>query len=103
MENPPKITLVIPTLNEIEGLKITIPRIDQSLFEEILVIDASSTDGTVEYIQNIKNIKLVTQKSSGLTGAMIEAINLVKTNYVIEFSPDNKCTPEELADIVTNI
>ena len=51
MENPPKITLVIPTLNEIEGLKITIPRIDQSLFEEILVIDASSTDGTVEYIQ----------------------------------------------------
>ena len=78
MENPPKITLVIPTLNEIEGLKITIPRIDQSLFEEILVIDASSTDGTVEYIQNIKNIKLVTQKSSGLTGAMIEAINLVK-------------------------
>ena len=40
MENPPKITLVIPTLNEIEGLKITIPRIDQSLFEEILVIDA---------------------------------------------------------------
>ena len=103
MENPPKITLVIPTLNEIEGLKITIPRIDQSLFEEILVIDASSTDGTVEYIQNIKNIKLVTQKSSGLTGAMIEAINLVKTNYVIEFSPDNNCTPEELADIVTKI
>ena len=103
MGNPPKITLVIPTLNEIEGLKITIPRIDQSLFEEILVIDASSTDGTVEYIQNIKNIKLVTQKSSGLTGAMIEAINLVKTNYVIEFSPDNNCTPEELADIVTKI
>ena len=68
-----------------------------------MVIDAKSTDGTVEYIQNIKNIKLVTQKSSGLTGAMIEAINLVKTNYVIEFSPDNNCTPEELADIVTKI
>ena len=34
---------------------------------------------------------------------MIEAINLVKTNYVIEFSPDNNCTPEELADIVTKI
>ena len=48
-----------------------------------MVIDASSTDGTVEYIQNIKNIKLVTQKSSGLTGAMIEAINLVKQTMLL--------------------
>tara|TARA_B100000579_G_C22821322_1_gene850807 strand:- start:248 stop:967 length:720 start_codon:yes stop_codon:yes gene_type:complete len=103
MENSPKITLVIPTLNEIEGLKITIPRIDKSLFEEILVIDAKSTDGSVEYIQNQENIKLVTQKSSGLTGAMVEAINLVKTDYVVEFSPDNNCTPEELACIVEKL
>ena len=103
MENSPKITLVIPTLNEIEGLKITIPRIDKSLFEEILVIDAKSTDGSVEYIQNQENIKLVTQKSSGLTGAMVEAINLVKTDYVVEFSPDNNCTPEELAGIVEKL
>ena len=103
MENSPKITLVIPTLNEIEGLKITIPRIDKSLFDEILVIDAKSTDGSVEYIQNQENIKLVTQKSSGLTGAMVEAINLVKTDYVVEFSPDNNCTPEELAGIVEKL
>ena len=103
MENSPKITLVIPTLNEIEGLKITIPRIDKSLFDEILVIDAKSTDGSVEYIQNQENIKLVTQKSSGLTGAMVEAINLVKTDYVVEFSPDNNCTPEELACIVEKL
>ncbi len=103
MKNDPKITLVIPTLNEIDGLKLMIPRIDQSLFDEILVIDAKSTDGTVEYIQTIKNINLITQQSVGLTGAMIEAINIVKTDYVIEFSPDNNCTPEELPEIVKRI
>ena len=103
MKNNPKITLVIPTLNEIDGLKLMIPRIDQSLFDEILVIDAKSTDGTVEYIQTIKNINLITQQSVGLTGAMIEAINIVKTDYVIEFSPDNNCTPEELPEIVKKI
>ena len=103
MKNNPKITLVIPTLNEIDGLKLMIPRIDQSLFDEILVIDAKSTDGTVEYIQTIKNINLITQQSVGLTGAMIEAINIVKTDYVIEFSPDNNCTPEELPEIVKRI
>lgn len=103
MKNNPKITLVIPTLNEIDGLKLMIPRIDQSLFDEILVIDAKSTDGTVEYIQTIKDIKLITQQSVGLTGAMIEAINIVRTDYVIEFSPDNNCTPEELPEIVKKI
>ncbi|MEL0102847.1 MAG: glycosyltransferase family 2 protein [Gammaproteobacteria bacterium] len=103
MNNAPKITLVIPTLNEIDGLKLMIPRIDQSLFDEILVIDAKSTDGTVEYIQTFENINLVTQQSVGLTGAMIEVINIVKTDYIIEFSPDNNCTPEQLPEIVKKI
>ena len=34
-----KVTLVIPTLNEIQGLKLVMPRIDKSLFEEIIVIE----------------------------------------------------------------
>ncbi len=103
MNNDPKITLVIPTLNEIDGLKLMIPRIDQSLFDEILVIDAKSTDGTVEYIRTFENINLVTQQSVGLTGAMIEVTNIVKTDYIIEFSPDNNCTPEQLPEIVKKI
>lgn len=103
MKNNPKITLIIPTFNEIDGIQLMIPRIDKSLFEEILVIDAQSTDGTVEYIKGIDDIKLITQYSKGLTAAMIEAVSLVKTEYIVEFSPDNNCTPEELPQIVEKI
>jgi glycosyltransferase involved in cell wall biosynthesis len=98
-----KVTLIIPTLNEIQGLKLMLPRIDKSLFEEIIVMDAQSTDGTVEYIKSFDDIKLVTQLSKGLTAAMVEAIDIVKTDFVIEFSPDNNCTPEELPLIVEKL
>ena len=98
-----KVTLVIPTLNEIQGLKLVMPRIDKSIFEEIIVIDAQSTDGTVEYIKKFNDIQLVTQLSKGLTAAMVEAIDIVKTEYIIEFSPDNNCTPEELPLIVDKL
>tara|TARA_B100000989_G_scaffold298882_1_gene290707 strand:- start:4511 stop:5233 length:723 start_codon:yes stop_codon:yes gene_type:complete len=103
MEMNKSITLVIPTLNEIDGIKIMFPRIDKSLFNEILVIDGKSTDGTIEYVNNYDGFNLITQKSKGLTGAMIEVTDLVKTDYIVEFSPDNNCTPEELKNIVEKI
>ena len=103
MSNKPTITLVIPTINEVEGLKVVFPRIDRSLFEEILVIDASSTDGTVEYISKYPDVKFVTQKSKGMQNAMMEMLEIVKTEYIIEFSPDNNCIPEQLTDIVSKI
>tara|TARA_Y100000590_G_C15691809_1_gene1003679 strand:- start:22 stop:729 length:708 start_codon:yes stop_codon:yes gene_type:complete len=103
MSNKPTITLVIPTINEVEGLKVVFPRIDRSLFEEVLVIDASSTDGTVEYISKYPDVKFVTQKSKGMQNAMMEMLEIVKTEYIIEFSPDNNCIPEQLTDIVSKI
>ena len=64
MKNNPSITLIIPTINEIEGLKVVFPRIDRSLFDEILVIDANSTDGTIEYISQYSDVTLIRQKSN---------------------------------------
>tara|TARA_B100000989_G_scaffold53782_1_gene36040 strand:+ start:8027 stop:8749 length:723 start_codon:yes stop_codon:yes gene_type:complete len=97
------ITLIIPTFNEIEGLHLIMPRIDKSLFNEIIAIDGGSSDGTFEYLQSIDGIDLIRQKSKGLTGALVEVTDIVKTEYVIEFSPDNNCTPEELPLIVEKI
>mgnify|MGYP001262414432 CR=1 FL=1 len=103
MKNKPTITLVIPTINEIEGLKVVFPRIDRSLFDEVLVIDASSTDGTVEYISKYPDVKFVTQKSKGMQNAMMEMLEIVNTDYIVEFSPDNNCIPEQLPDIISKI
>ena len=36
------IALVLPTLNELEGLKATLPGIDRSLVDHIIVVDGGS-------------------------------------------------------------
>ena len=44
-----KISLVILGLNEIEGLKYIMPRVDRSLFEQIILLDGGSNDGSAEW------------------------------------------------------
>ena len=81
------ITLLLPTLNEVVGFKAIFPKIDINLFDEILVIDGGSTDGTVEYAKS-HNLHLVTQKEKGLGPAVMEAMSIIQTDCVIEFSLD---------------
>ena len=55
------ITLLLPTLNEVVGFKSIFPKINTSLFDEILVMDGGSTDGTIEYAES-QSLKVEIQK-----------------------------------------
>ena len=44
-----KTTLFIPTFNEIDGMKVIMPRIKKEWVDQIIIADGGSTDGTVEY------------------------------------------------------
>jgi len=96
------ITLLIPTLNELEGLRMLLPGIDRSLFDDILVIDGGSTDGTVAFAQ-AKGLRVKRQVRSGLAFGVFDAIVPMKTSHVIEFSPDGNCKAEHLAELVAKL
>ena len=96
------ITLLLPTLNEVTGFKAIFPKIDRSLFDEVLVIDGGSTDGTIEYAKS-QNLNVVMQKEKGLGPAVMEAISIIKTDCVIEFSLDGNCMVEQLEPLVQNL
>ena len=61
MSAKPSITLLLPTFNEIDGLKLIFPKVDLTLFDDVLIVDGgSTTDGTVEFaIKN--NIRIMSQ------------------------------------------
>lgn len=96
------ITLLLPTLNEIVGFKEIFPKIDRDLFDDILVVDGGSIDGTVEYaIEN--NIRIMTQLRKGLGAGVLDAIKTITTDCVIEFSMDGNCMVEHLPELVARL
>jgi len=97
-----KTTLLITTLNEIEGMKVILPRIRKDWVDEIVVIDANSTDGTVEYAQSL-GFKVVRQKSKGLAKAYAEALEVVTGDVIIPFSPDGNSVPERIPELVAKM
>lgn len=96
------ITLLIPTLNELHGLRMLLPGIDRSLFDDILVIDGGSTDGTVAFAE-AEGLRVERQKRPGLAFGVFDAIAPMKTSHVIEFSPDGNCKTEHLAELVEKL
>jgi glycosyltransferase involved in cell wall biosynthesis len=87
-----KVTLLIPTLNELEGLKQVMPLIKSEWCDQVFIIDGGSTDGTLEYISGL-GYQFVIQKRRGLRRAYIEALPYVQGDVIITFSPDGNSIP----------
>jgi dolichol-phosphate mannosyltransferase len=61
----PKVSIVIPTLNEIDRLPICLEGLRDQAAKEIIVVDSRSQDGTPEYVQKLQKdfpipLKLIT-------------------------------------------
>ncbi len=97
-----KITLFVPTLNEIDGMKAVMPHVKKNWVDEILVLDGGSTDGTVEYAKSM-GYRVVMQKSKGITNASLEGIKAAHGDYIISFSPDGNSLPEAIPLLVKKI
>jgi hypothetical protein len=99
---PASITLLMPTLNEIEGLKRVLPDLDRTLFDDILVVDGGSTDGTVEYARE-RGLRIERQRRPGLALGVFDAINALETTHVVEFSPDGNSLADRLPELVSRM
>ena len=82
-----KIGLVLLTMNELDGSKALFDKIPWEEFDEKIVLDGNSTDGTYEFYKS-KGIAVISQKNKGLGNAVIEAMNTVTTDAVVFFHPD---------------
>jgi glycosyltransferase involved in cell wall biosynthesis len=96
------IALLLPTHNEIDGVRTIIPYIDRALVDDIIVIDGGSKDGTVEYAMTT-GLTIVTQLRPGLQHAIFDVARSLHHDYVIEFSPDGNCKVDQLSELVAKI
>lgn len=94
-----KITLVLATLNEIDGMKAIMPRIKKEWYDELIIIDGGSTDGTYEYaVENGYFIKR--QEGRGIRTALDQAFLLTSGDMIITFTPDGNSIPEIIPELI---
>ncbi len=96
------ITLFIPVRNEIEGLRIIMPRINREWIDEIFILDGGSTDGSKEFLLS-SGYQVVDQKTKGVKNAFWEAFEMVKGDIIIPFSPDGNSIPEDIPKLIEKI
>jgi len=94
-----KTTLLIPALNEEEGLKVIMPTIKREWVDQILIVDGNSKDGTQAYARN-NGYELYVQKQKGIRYAYIEVMDLIRGDIVITFSPDGNSVVDRIPPLI---
>lgn len=97
-----KTTLLVLSYNEVEGMKVIMPRIPDGVVDEILIVDGGSTDGTIEWARNA-GYKVIVQKNPGLGSAYVEGITEATGEIIITFSPDGNSVPEVLPELIKKL
>ncbi len=88
-------TLLVMTLNEIEGMKAIMPKVRKEWLDQILVLDGGSTDGTIEWARE-NGYEVYIQKEKGFRNAYKEVWPLIRGDVVIYFTPDGNSVPEAI-------
>lgn len=96
------VSLVVPTLNEIVGMRVIMPRVRREWVDQIIVLDGGSTDGTVEYARD-EGYEVHVQREPGIRFAYREVLPLVRGDVILTFSPDGNSVPELLPRLVAKM
>ena len=97
-----KTTLLVPTLNEIVGLKQVMPLVKREWYDQLIILDGGSTDGTVEYARS-QGWTVHVQTKPGLRNAYTEVLPLIQGDILVTFSPDGNCVPEKVPELVAKM
>ncbi len=97
-----KTTLLIPTWNEIDGMRAIMPQIRRDWVDQILIVDGGSTDGTVEYAKE-HGYTLYTQQEPGVRQAYMTVLPHIEGDVLITFSPDGNSIPELIPALVAKM
>ena len=97
-----KTTLILPTLNELGGMQEIMPKIKKEWYDQIIIVDGGSTDGTIEYAKE-NGYCVYVQKGKGLRQGLREMWGMVKGDIVITFSPDGNSIPELIPPLIAKM
>jgi dolichol-phosphate mannosyltransferase len=94
MADREEVCVLVPTLNEAETIGEVIDGFTSRGFENVLVVDGHSTDGTTDIARN-HGARVMEQSGSGKGQAIREAIRHIESTYVLMLDGDGTYRPED--------
>jgi glycosyltransferase involved in cell wall biosynthesis len=99
-EDVPRVSVVMPTLNEAANIPYVLPRVPDWVHEVILV-DGHSTDETVALARQIRpDITVITQTGRGKGDALQAGFRAVTGDIIVTLDADGSTDPAELPAFV---
>jgi glycosyltransferase involved in cell wall biosynthesis len=93
----PTVGVVIPTKNEARNLQYVLPLLDRSLIDEVVIVDAGSTDGTRETAQALcPDAKIIGQHVGGKGAALSAGLCAVESDIAVMLDADGSMDPREI-------
>ncbi len=91
-----RVSIIIPTLNEVSNIKYIFPFIPHFV-DEIIVVDGGSEDGTIDEVLKFrKDVKIIIDKNPGKGTALNRGFNATTGDLVIMMDADGSHDPGEI-------
>ena len=95
----PRVSIVIPTKNEARNLEVLIP--DLPDVHQVVLVDANSTDGTVDVARRmLGNLTVVQQTRKGKGNALVCGMHAATGDVIVTLDADGSADPCEIESFV---
>jgi len=104
MHHNPKISIIIPALNEEESIGRVLNDIPGEIVEEVIVVDNGSSDNTVTVSKGL-GVNVILEPLKGYGAACLRGISILKqdTDIVVFLDADYSDYPQDLHTVVKPI
>jgi CheY-like chemotaxis protein len=100
----PKVSVVIPTLNEAKNLPLVLPYIPLDWIDEVILVDGRSQDNTVEVASSLMpSIRVIKETSPGKGAAMQAGFKAATGDIIIVMDADGSHDPREIPKYISRL